>query len=76
MPSTTTITIRLPTRVRAELVADAERAGLTLADHVRRLIQSGRESGADDARLAAMEARLADRLARIERALQQFEAVG
>lgn len=70
---TDTITIRLPSRVKSELNDEAERAGLTLADHVRRLIQSGRQSGADDARLVAMEARLAQRLARIEKALAQYE---
>lgn len=73
---TETITIRLPARVRTELTAEAERDGKTLADHVRRLIQAGREAGADDARLAGVEARLAQRLARIERALQQFEVAG
>lgn len=70
---TDTITIRLPSRVKSELNDEAERAGLTLADHVRRLIQSGRQSGADDARLAGVEARLGDRLARIEAVLSQLE---
>ena len=66
---TISASVRWPESTYAELVRRAEADGTTLADYIRYLVADGLASGADENRLAAMEARIVERIESAGRAV-------